>query len=146
MPFQFSHLTLLSFSVAGSHAAFHGQRARRLNGRSDAEQFEEGLQGRRRSRADGLIARTAYHLAGLKSRFEQSVDTLKFRHDVLVRRCSEVALITDRLRRLAELDDQASGREQCCQLRLTELLEQSPDIPVDRLGPDLLARVEIAAH
>src|SRR6266567_4929016 len=111
MPFQFSHLTLLSFSLAEGHAAFHGQRARRLNGRSDAEQFQKGLQGRRRPRADGLIARTAYHLAGLKSRFEQSLDTLKFRHDAMVRRRCEIAFITRRLRRLAELDDQSSRRE-----------------------------------
>src|SRR6266699_3429582 len=111
MPFQFSHLTLLSFSVAEGRAAIHRRRARRLKGRSDAEQFQKGLQGRRRSRADGLIGRTAYHLPGLKSRFEQSLDTLKFRYDVMVRSRSEVAFITPRLRRLAELDDQSSGRK-----------------------------------
>src|SRR6266568_8296663 len=107
MPFQFSHLTLLPFSVVEGRAAIHRQRARRLNWRSDAEQFQKGLQGRRRSRADGPIVRTAYHLPGLKSRFEQSLDTLKFRYDVMVRRRSKIALITPRLRRLAELDDQS---------------------------------------
>src|SRR5947209_1607528 len=45
----------------------------------------------------------------------------------------------------AVLDHQPAGGDQRGDLRVAELPEQPPDVPVDRLGPDPLPRAEVAA-
>jgi len=43
-------------------------------------------------------------------------------------------------------DDERSGRDQGRQFGVAELVEQAEDVAVDRLGPDRIAIVELAAH
>jgi hypothetical protein len=49
-----------------------------MNARADAEQFEECLQGCGRSRPNGLAAGAVYKQPRLKSRFQQTIDTIEF--------------------------------------------------------------------
>ena len=51
----------------------------------------------------------------------------------------------DELRALGRLDDQGPRRDQAGDLGVAELLQQAEDIAIDRLAPDVVAIVEVAA-
>src|SRR5205085_5910109 len=87
-----------------------------------------------------------HQMPGLKSGARQFVDAVIFCFDGREFGRSEIASRARNIRGPAVLDGQTSGRDQSGQLRVTKLMQQSPDISIDGLGPDSLARVEVAAH
>src|SRR5207302_4649215 len=51
----------------------------------------------------------------------------------------------DKLRSLGGFDDQGPRRDERGDLGVAELLEQAEDVAIDRLAPDVIAVVEVAA-
>src|SRR6266487_4663360 len=85
-------------------------------------------------------------MPGLKSGAGQFVNAIIFCIDCGEFGCSEIASRVSNVGDPGVLDRQTSGRDQSGQLRITKFVQQSPDVSINGLGPDLLARVEVAAY
>ena len=125
-------------------------------------EFRPGMEGRqepidrvlssRRSRAvggagDELNDGPGFGKAGNELARPQNLALDRFQswRGDLARRSSLPGRI-DELGAAGRLDDERSGRDQGRQFGAAELVEQAEDVAVDRLGPDRVAVVEVAAH
>src|SRR6266481_3887743 len=100
----------------------------------------------RRSRTRRSATLPMNQMPWLKSGARQFVYAVVFCFDCGEFGCSEIAPRVGDIGDPAVLNRQTSGRDQSGQLGVTKLVQQSPDVSINGLGPDFLPRVEVATH
>ena len=123
----------------------------------DAEEGHEVADGRRPEEVADRPGVLADEVTLLEALGEEGVDPLPLRDDIGRRRRAELAgrgpsaptLRHGRRARdarpLAVLDDEPARGDQGRDLGVAELVQQAPDVAIDRLGPDALPGAEVAA-
>ena len=131
-------LTLLPLRDVNRSPAARRRVARERQRGRNAQQPGELLQRLPGSGARGIVLRAVDEVLRLKPRLRQPVDAIEFRLDAFEEGVFRVPLLPGDIRHDAVFDNQASRRNQGGQFGVAEFPQQSPDVAIDGLGPDVL--------
>src|SRR3954454_397879 len=140
MPFNLLHRALLTNRRIELRACILGRRLGRLS-KAETEPLSEFGERVVRSRANRPAA-----LAGDQNRlvrFIRQPNARKLGRDAFVIRRLPVTLVTCDLWHGRVFDDELARPDQPCDIGVAEALAETPNVAINRLGPQTITRIEI---